>query len=270
MNEKNGDPAFGVTPFSDLTPKEFRQQYLMSKKLKMPKAPLVDVPKKMPNIPTSYDWRNVTPLCVTPVKNQQQCGSCWAFSATETIESVWARANHTLAVLAPQQIVDCDKYDSGCDGGWPYNAYKYVIQAGGLESEKDYPYKAVDQKCDFKKADVVAKLTNWKYVNQQPSGENTTMLNYVYTTSPVSICVDASTWQYYTSGVLTTCGDSIDHCVQITGFTEMLDKKRNINVPVWIIRNSWGTSWGVEGYIFVERGKNLCELATVVTVPVAA
>jgi len=269
LNEKNADVAFGVTPFMDLTAEEFRKSHLMSKPLgkKLPQAEFAEVPMS-PRIPTSFDWRNATPAVVTPVKNQQQCGSCWAFSATETIESVWARANKSLAILAQQQNVACDKYDSGCDGGWPYNAYKYVIQAGGQEGEKSYPYKAVDQKCEFKKADVIAKLANWKYVNQQPSTENTTMLNYVYTTSPVSICVDASTWQFYNGGVLTTCGDSIDHCVQITGFTNMVVKNTNANVPVWIVRNSWGTSWGVDGYIYIQRGQNLCELATVVTVPV--
>jgi len=138
-----------------------------------------------------------------------------------------------------------------------------VISAGGLEPESDYPYTGVNGKCTFNSGEVAAKISAWKYVSQSASGE-TGMVTYVANTAPLSVCVDASTWQYYQSGVLKVCGDSIDHCVQITGFTSM------DSLDVWTVRNSWGTDWGVNGFIYVERGKNLCAIADVATTVTAA
>ena len=106
----------------------------------MAKAPELDLSGFQGALPSSFDWRTHTPAILTPVKNQEQCGSCWAFSATEAIESTWALAGNTLVSLAPQQIVDCDTTDAGCNGGDTTTAYEYVISAGGLEPETDYPY----------------------------------------------------------------------------------------------------------------------------------
>jgi len=261
LNKQNGSPAFGVTKFMDLSPEEFRSSYLMPPLdlEDLPEAPMFNVPPITTNIPVSFDWTNHTPAVVTPIKNQEQCGSCWAFSATEEVESLWALAGNTLVELAPQQIVDCDKGDSGCNGGWPYGAYAYLIQCGGQEPESDYPYTGVNGKCTFNSADIAASISGWKYVSKAAGDENSTMLPFVYTTAPLSVCVDASTWSYYNGGVLKTCGDSIDHCVQITGFDTIDD------TPVWVVRNSWGTDWGVGGFIYVPRNKNMCAIAQVAT-----
>jgi len=117
--------------------------------------------------------------------------------------------------------------------------------------------------CNFKKADVGADIISWHYVSQKATDETTTMLTYVAERGPVSVCVDAAPWQYYTGGVLKTCGSSIDHAVQATGFGVQS------GTEVWNVRNSWGADWGEQGYIWLERGKNLCQIATIVTAAVA-
>jgi hypothetical protein len=263
LNAKNGEPAFGVTKFMDMDPAEFRATYLLDKldRADLAQGSVLEVPQV--SVPTSIDWTQHNPPVVTAIKNQEQCGSCWAFSATEQIESMWALAGNSLVSLAPQQIVDCDKTCDGCNGGWTYLAYQYVETAGGLEPETDYPYTGVNGKCTFNSADVAAKISAWQYISQSASGE-TAMYNYVGATAPLSVCVDASTWQYYNGGVLKTCGNDIDHCVQITGYNVMSGDN------VWIVRNSWGTDWGVNGFIYVLRGSNLCAIADVATTVTAA
>jgi cathepsin F len=265
MNVEHGEPyPFGTTQFMDLTPAEFKSKYLMKNlPQERPAASMAQVPLVEPNdLPASWDWSLNKSGIITPVKNQGQCGSCWAFSATEEIESCWA-LKHGEVVLAPQQIVDCDKVDSGCNGGWPYRAYAYVMNAGGMDPSSDYPYTGSDGSCKFKVADVSAKVLNWSYVISNPSQEDTTLLNFIATTAPASVCVYAEPWQYYNGGILKTgCSSKvsmIDHCVQLTGYSTIS------GTPVWRVRNSWGTSWGESGYITLLRGSNLCSIASIVT-----
>jgi len=257
---KDRHATFGVTKFSDLTKAEFKNKYLMKVgKPDFPHAPVANISVKA--LPTSFDWRDKSGI-VSPVKDQGQCGSCWDFSATETVESVWARGGKTLVPLSTQQVVDCDTTDDGCDGGWPYNAYQYIISAGGQDSEKSYPYTAQDGTCSFNSANIAAKISGWQYVTQ--SQDETAMMNFLYTNSPLSVCVDAETWSSYTGGVITpssNCGNSIDHCVQITGWSTVN------GVQAWHVRNSWGTSWGNSGFIYVQIGSDVCSIAEVVTVP---
>jgi len=264
LNEGEPFRPHGINQFADLTQEEFAAKYLMDKSFfrdaepRMSYAPLLKVDAAPGSLPASYDWRdNKTPV-VTPVKNQEQCGSCWAFSTTENIESVWALAGNPLAVLAPQQIVDCDTTDAGCNGGNPPTAYEYVIKAGGMELETSYPYVAKDTKCTFQSSKVVAKISGWEYATKTKN--ETEMQVATLNVSPLSICVDAITWQTYTSGIITkNCAQQLDHCVQIVGWNTQN------NVEYWIIRNSWGTSWGNAGFIYVEVGKNLCGLANEAT-----
>jgi len=266
LNAMQPHATFGVTKFSDLTPAEFRSMYLMNvtfnKEEAYAKAPVWQPPVDLQQPPSSFDWRNKAGV-VSQVYNQEQCGSCWAFSATETIESVWALANHPLVSLSEQQIVDCDTTDDGCDGGWPYDAYQYVIGQGGLDTLASYPYTAEDGTCSFNPSTVAAKISNWHWVTQNQNEQ--AMQQYVWKNSPISICVDAEVWQTYTGGVITpgTCGKSIDHCVQITGWSQQQ------GMTVWNVRNSWGPDWGNSGYIYVAMGSDVCALAQVVTVPVA-
>jgi len=229
-------------------------------KSKMPVQKVWEPTMNIVALPSSFDWNNKAGV-VSQVYNQEQCGSCWAFSATETIESVWALAGNSLVSLSEQQIVDCDSTDDGCNGGWPYDAYQYIESAGGQEPLADYPYTAEDGTCAFNGGEVVAKISSWQYVTQ--SEDENAMQQFVYSNSPISVCVDAEVWQTYTGGVVgSDCGDSIDHCVQITGWSSQA------GVAAWNVRNSWGSDWGNNGYIYVQMGGDNCAIAQVVTVPI--
>jgi C1A family cysteine protease len=250
--------SFALNKFADLTPQEFSAYYLgyVPSTQDMEELQLSDAA-----VPDTFDW--ISKDKVTPVKNQEQCGSCWAFSATENIESVWMIAKDltpsTFKPLAPQQIVDCDKRDGGCNGGNPPTAYEYIIQAGGQDTEASYPYHAVNQACQFKPADVEAKITSYKTISNEADMKTATA-----TVAPLSICVDASQWQFYSSGVMTPsqCGTSLDHCVQIVGYDT------SVSPPYWNVRNSWGTDWGLSGFIKLEYGHNTCGLTEETTTAV--
>jgi C1A family cysteine protease len=251
--EADGGAVFAINKFADLTAEEFD-----SYKGYRPVAWKVQRDYPLPEVdaPATFDWEPTGK--VTPVKNQEQCGSCWAFSATENIESVWMIAkditNSNFKPLAPQQIVDCDKRDGGCNGGDTPTAYEYVIGAGGQDTEASYPYKAVNQACHFIAADVEVKISSWKYVGRNSEPD---MLTGVSTVSPLSICVDAEPWQFYSGGIMkaSQCGTSLDHCVQITAYDT------SAATPYWKVRNSWGTDWGESGFIRLEYGHNTCGVA---------
>jgi len=261
--------SWGVTVFSDLTQAEFSSRYLMHN-ISLPIAAKTDkvwrAPRRAVSLPTSYDWR--TKGGVTPVYNQGDCGSCWAFSATEAIESQWFLAGkaNPIASLSMEQIVQCDTGDYGCSGGWPYNAYKYVISAGGIDSYSSYPYTSQDGvtgSCHFVAADILATISSWQYVTQSQNEQQ--MQQFTYSSGPPSVCVDASTWSSYNGGVITaaSCGTSIDHCVQIVGWDVVNGQN------AWLVRNSWGTTWGpYGGYLYVEMGDDACGIAEVVTSPI--
>jgi len=252
--------TYGLNKFSDLTTEEFADKMLMK--------PFVATPNRIksqnllsvlaPKAPAVFDWREKG--AVTPVKDQAQCGSCWAFSVTENVESVWMLAkgltNATMTPLSPQQIVDCDSNDAGCNGGDPPTAYDYIKKAGGLDSEKVYPYTAEDGSCKFKKEGVFATINNWKYATT--SYDETTLQDNLVNWAPLSICLDARYWQDYQSGVMTAweCDwiVEMDHCVQAVGYDT------TASTPYWIVRNSWGTDWGEMGYILLEFGQNTCGL----------
>jgi len=211
---------------------------------------------KTDGYPATWDWR--TKNVVTKVKNQGQCGSCWAFSATENIESVWLNAgkgNVSSLKLSPQQIVDCDTNDDGCGGGDLPTAFQYVIGTGGLESESDYKYKGQDGSCKFNAAKVVAKISSWKYATSKKN--ETLMVNNLVSWNPLSVCLCAETWQDYQSGVITPsdCCTDMDHCVDLIGYDTQKNPKR------YLVRNSWGEDWGEKGYVYLEMFKDTCLIA---------
>lgn len=250
----SGEAVFGVTQFSDLTIEEFKAMYLTA----IP--PVNDtVPYEIPINSTpnanDIDWRKTDAL--TPVKNQGHCGSCWAFSATAAVESyAHLSGKYNLTELAPQQIVSCDKADSGCGGGWPYKAYTYLKNAGGMEAEADYPYVSGDSgkvpQCAFDAGKAKVIVTGYTKVARGESNLETAM-----NAGPASVCVDASNWHSYTGGILSSCGRSVDHCVQAVAYTS----------DYWVIRNSWKESWGEGGYMRIKRGSDLCLIADYVTYP---
>jgi len=268
-NKIPGGATFGLTMFADLTVDEFRSTYLMSNKISPRRNErAVGIKSTNAKTPKNFDWRSKG--MVTPVKNQEQCGSCWAFSATETIESAWmlkhGLTNATMTPLSPQQIVDCDNSDSGCGGGNPPTAYQYVMQAGGQETNAAYPYTGQDGNCDFVSSKVFARVSDWEYACQ--SGDEPTLLQNTYTYGPSSICVDAANWQDYESGIMSAwqCAwiDMLDHCVQAVGWD------LTGPTPYWSVRNSWTTGWGENGYIRLQYGSNTCGLTEEATYVISA
>jgi len=253
-----GEAVHGVTQFLDLTPEEFKAIYLTyvpRNETEVEHRPLLELDGPLAS---TVDWR--TKGAVTPVKDQGQCGSCWAFSATEAIESFFFLKTQKLVELSPQQITSCDKVDGGCNGGWPYRAYNYVKSAGGMELGKDYPYTSGTSGqtgvCKFVSSKVVSGtgLTGYTSIQKSESQLQTALNN-----GPVSVCVAADAFQSYRGGILKSCPGSIDHCVQAVGY----DSTNNY----WIVRNSWATTWGEQGYIRIAMGKDLCQIAQDATFP---
>jgi len=256
LNAKSSDAVYAINKFADLSAEEFGS--LLGYRKTVQNVDREVLIPKTGAAPDAFDWRQKG--AVTPVKDQGQCGSCWAFSAVENVESVWILAgksdNRTLR-LSEQQVVDCDTTDGGCNGGDTPSAYEYIIKAGGLESEASYPYNADDNDCEFDKSKVVATISSYEYATKD--NDEKLMQANLYSWAPLSICVDAESWQFYSGGVVTAdqCGTDLDHCVQVVGY----DASKAQSTPFWIVRNSWNTDWGMNGYILLEMFKNTCGIA---------
>jgi len=248
-----GEAVHGITQFADLTQNEFKATYLMNNYQPYPvlESELVDL-KVEANV--TVDWR--TKGVLTPIKDQGQCGSCWAFSTVSVIESFAKIAGKPLQALSPQQIVSCDKVDQACNGGYTETGYKYVVRAGGLELESSYPYTSGRTgrtgTCTFDASKVVQKITGYKTLARTDAA-----LVAGITQGPVSVCIAASNWNTYRGGILMTCPLPVDHCVQAVGFSD----------SSIVLRNQWGTTWGEGGYIRLNRGVNLCKVNDDATYP---
>jgi len=166
---------------------------------------------------------------------------------------MWAIAGNALENLSMQQLVDCSgNGNEGCNGGNPPWTYPYIVKHG-LDRYSCYPYKGVTGQCHFKHDCVAAHISGWGYIST--TDNEAYMMDWTYQYGPPSVCVDAQTWQFYTSGVITSnCGVEIDHCVQITGWNTI------DGILAWTVRNSWGEDWGEAGYLYVEYGQNLCAI----------
>jgi len=252
---RSGNAHYGVTKFFDLSPTEFEQLHLM--KSKMPprsrSADTIPKPQQTEILPATWDWR--TKGDVGPVENQGQCGGSWVFSLLETLASTCSIAGWSLLEFSAQQLIDCDSSNSGCSGGLPISACSY-IETYGIETSSNYPYTGEDGTCTYNSKNVVpCKLYSCEYITA--SMNETEMQYFVYENSPIVVCVDASSWQLYTSGVITSdCGNQINHCVELVGWTVMN------GIKAWILRNTWGSDWGMNGYIYVAIGFNVCGVAT--------
>jgi len=209
LNEAEGDggAVFGVTKFMDLSEQEFRayKGYVPAARRGVPTLQSMTASEYVasPCTATSCDWRKAG--AVTPVKNQGQCGSCWAFSAIEGLESGWFLGGNTLVALSPQQVVSCDKVDGACNGGDLPTAYAYIKQAGGLETNAAYPYTSgggSESKCAFNASKIVATLSAWSYAippcHDACTKQNEANLQKaVAAYGPSSICVNANPWHFY-------------------------------------------------------------------------
>jgi len=255
---KHPKARFGATKFADLAPEEFKAMYLPGEypmgitNPSWPIAPLYSE-KELQAAPSTWDWRDHG--AVTPIKNQGQCGSCWSFSTTGNVEGQWFLAGNSLVGLSEQNLVDCDTRDSGCDGGLMSNAFMYIMQNNGIDTEASYPYTAEDGTCKFNAKNVGAKIDNWTMI----ASNETQMAAYCGNNGPISIAVDAEAWQFYLGGVFDDpwCGTTLDHGVLIVGYANETDIF-GLFTEYWIVKNSWGPDWGEAGYIFLEKGSDSC------------
>jgi len=239
-NAKNLSYSMAVNGFADLLEDEFVAQYtgLLAKPLSLSDVNLGTLPE-VESPDDAVDW--VQNGAVNPIKNQGQCGSCWAFSTVGTLESAYKIAAGQLYSLAEQQLVDCDRSDSGCSGGWPHTAYDSYYSGAGVCSESSYTYTARDGSCRDSSCDVV--LPRGTVTGHQNVGRTSSGLKSALTSQPVSVTVNAGQLQFASNGVVTgSCSGQINHAVIAVGYgTDGLDYFK--------IRNSWGTSWGESGYI---------------------
>jgi len=202
------------------------------------------------SIPESVDWRDNN--AVTPVKDQGQCGSCWAFSTTGSLEGIYAIQTGELVSFSEQQLVDCDNFkhggkDHGCNGGMMDNAFSWIHDNDGLCSEESYPYIGETEKCEST-CDNLPKSQIQSWVN---IASNDQALMTAIAQQPVSFAIEADQkdFQFYQSGVLTSeCGTTLDHGVLVIGYGSENGE------DYYLVKNSWGTSWGDEGYIKLGRG----------------
>jgi len=258
-----GERVFGVNGLADLTVDEFHVRLMKNQTTVIPPRTeeyVHDVPNAV------VDWR--TKGVVTPVKDQGQCGSCWAHSADEAQESFYAvkYGSSKLVALSQQQCTACTYNYNGCNGGWPQDAYVHAIEArGGLDTNANYPYNIAQAgNCKFGatgKADApVTSDSGSGYVSVARGG----LANALNVNGPVSVCVAAESWQYYTGGVLKTCTGSVDHCVQAVGYNG------DASETYWTVRNSWGVSWGIQGYIYLDMtadNGDICHIQEYITYP---
>merc|ERR1712050_508585 len=207
----------------------------------------------------SVDWSKQG--AVTPVKNQGQCGSCWALSTTGSTEGAWQIAGNPLTSLSEQQLVDCDKVDDGCSGGLMDNGFNF-LKSNGACTESSYSYKATGGTCKQSSCTIAIPaggVTGYKDLSGEAALESAVNLN------PVSVAIEADqmSFQLYNGGVMTgSCGTQLDHGVLAVGYGTDGGK------AYWKVKNSWGASWGESGYIRMIKGKNQCGISNQPSYPV--
>ncbi|KAJ4713678.1 putative Cysteine protease [Melia azedarach] len=271
FNYANEKPyKLAVNEFADLTNEEFKttrnrfKGHMCSDDQKTASFKYENVTA----VPSTMDWRKKG--AVTPVKDQGQCGCCWAFSAVAAIEGINQISNGKLLSLSEQELVDCDVKgeDEGCNGGLMDNAFEFIQNNNGITTEANYPYEGVDGTCIAKKeANHAAKITG----REDVPANNEKALLIAVANQPVSVAIDAggSAFQFYSSGVFTgDCGTELDHGVTAVGYG--VDDE---GTEYWLVKNSWGTSWGEEGYIRMQRDvaakEGLCGIAMQASYPTA-
>jgi cathepsin L len=267
--------TLGVNSFADWTVEEFREKmlgtrYNMTHQKGASAGTFVRLPPTV-KAADNVDWRDLG--AVTPVKNQGQCGSCWSFSTTGSLEAAHFRLTNELVSLSEQQLVDCSgKYhNEGCNGGLMDNAFSYIKDNGGLDTEESYPYHARQEKCHFNKKTIGSTCSGFIDVT---SGDEQALRDAVAQAGPVSVAIDVTEGKFmlYKDGIFVddTCSngqDELNHGVLVVGYgtNSTTDGK---NMDYWIVKNSWGEGWGEKGYIRMARNlNNMCGIATASSYP---
>ncbi|KAK7486624.1 hypothetical protein BaRGS_00022149 [Batillaria attramentaria] len=252
----------GINQFTDMTLEEYRAYNKLRQRKpanSTTEARLNCKPFLPPlnfEVPKQVDWR--TKGYVTPVKNQGQCGSCWAFSSTGSLEGQHFRAKGRLLSLSEQQLVDCSAQfgNKGCNGGWMDYAFQYIASIGGIEAESAYPYTASPW--------VVAGVSGCRDITKYSESD---LQRAVASQGPVSVAIDAShgSFSNYEGGIYyePQCNPTVqDHAVLVVGYGSQGGQ------DYWIVKNSWGQEWGNEGYILMARNRNnMCGIATDASFP---
>jgi cathepsin L len=288
-NKKGKSYTLAMNDMGDLTKAEFKAQktgynYIKNSHMRSRNGPAA--PKKPFKLPrgAACDWttgKGCTPsmVAVTPIKNQQQCGSCWSFSATGALEGAYAIKHKSLVSFSEEQFVDCAQAEGnqGCEGGLMDQAFQYVMDNKGyLCQENDYPYTAADGTCGLQTGtnqcppspqgdgakEIQTGITGFTDVT---SGDENALLKAA-SMGPVSIAIEAdqAVFQFYSGGIMddASCGTQLDHGVLVVGYgTEN-------GVDYWKVKNSWGNTWGEEGFVRMVRNKDQCGLATQPSYPV--
>lgn len=258
---EQGTAKYGITHFADMTSAEYRQRT----GLVVPRDedrnhvgnPMAKIDENT-KLPASFDWRQLG--AVSPVKNQGNCGSCWAFSVVGNIEGLHQIQTKVLEEYSEQELLDCDAVDSACQGGYMDDAYKAIEKIGGLELESEYPYLAKKQKtCHYNSTKVHVRV---KGAVDLPKNE-TAMAQYLVANGPISIGLNANAMQFYRGGIShpwrPLCSKkNLDHGVLIVGYGVKDYPMFNKTMPYWIVKNSWGPKWGEQGYYRIFRGDNTC------------
>jgi len=279
MNSKRPLAKFHISKFSDLSPEEFKSYNRLGTNFEEDMNEIIslsaerqtelgfvpyektDFPEKVKtastSLPTSFDWRDHG--AVNPVRDQGQCGSCWAFSATGDMEGTWALKTGNLVNLSEQELVSCDPRAYGCEGGLMSAAYQYVIKNKGIETEPNYPYKSgttqQNEECDSKLESSPTHVTvdGWTMIKPGTVDDLKATLHAV---GPIAIGVKAEQMQFYSSGIdvceTPTSTNEIDHGVLLVGYGS------KDGDDYWIIKNSWGPKWGNEGYYYVSTANGAC------------
>jgi len=254
--------TLGVNEYTDMTSDEFVARMNGHKGNQTVRGGSTFMAPSNFEAPAKMDWRDHG--YVTPVKNQAQCGSCWAFSTTGSLEGQHFKKAGKLVSLSEQQLVDCSKKNNGCEGGLMDWAFEYIKQNHGIDTESSYPYEAEDDTCRFKPADVGATVSGYVDV---PSMDEDALMQAAASIGPISVAIDAShfSFQLYRNGIYKEpkCSQTqLDHGVLVVGYGT-LDGE-----DYWLVKNSWGASWGMDGYIMMARNKNnQCGIATQASYP---
>jgi cysteine peptidase B len=271
--QENNSYKTGITKFSDLTFQEFSKIYLNLNYDAMAVANFNPYIVKVSNAaPDAFDWREKG--YVSPVKDQGSCGSCWAFSTVANLEGQYYKGKGKMVTFSEQMLVDCDTYDSACNGGLMENTFTWLKENGGIMTDADYPYVGYKQSCKSDPSKYVdMTITGYKKLGSSSSTwdpvDEEEIKEFLYETGPLAVALNANPLQTYSSGILdktsSQCPTSgMNHAVTMVGYGSESGK------DYWIIKNSWGKSWGEDGYFRIRRGTGCCGINCYITTGLVA